>query len=151
MQFKSRPLLRTVATVLGGLVLGVIAVVVVLAVGKRSEIGSEMLWIYSAPLILPAFYVARMINDSFSVLEVDERGVRVRKVLGGSDLDWNRIASILYGERIQVINGSRIREYSIELLGADGKRLIRLKSTFDREAYVVLMDQARARGIRVQL
>ena len=151
MRFKSRRLLRVLSAVLGGLVLGLLATIVILTIMRQDSIGAEGVWAFTGLLLLPGLYIGKLISDSYSVLEVDEKGVRIRKLLGGKVLDWARIGSVRYWEPIQVVQGTRTTEYFVELRGADQSRLLRLKSTFEPAAYSYLLEQAKSRSIRVEL
>jgi Bacterial PH domain len=92
-----------------------------------------------------------MIADSFSVLEVDEKGVRVRKWIGGKTLAWEEVGSARYGEVLQMVHGATSRECFLELRSRQGKKLLRLKSSYEPAAYECLIERARARNIPVDL
>jgi hypothetical protein len=148
MQYKSRRLLRIVSIVLGTLILSVFIGIAALALTREDTRAAEG-WVCVILLLLPGLFVAKLITDSFSALEIDEDGVQFVKLVGRKAINWGDIASVRYWETIQRVHGASSREYFIELAGSDGKRLLRLKSTFEREAYTYLMEQARSRGIRV--
>jgi len=150
-QFKSRRLLRVLSAGLGGVVLGLLATIVILTITRQDSIGAEGVWVFIGLLLVPGLYIGKLISDSYSVLEVDEKGVRIRKLLGGKGFDWARIGSVRYWEQVQVVQGARATEYFVELRGADQARLLRLKSTFEPAAYSYLLEQAKSRSIRVEI
>jgi hypothetical protein len=147
-RFPARRLLKGVSIFLGVLVFGLLAAVLLLSVFGESAHGPEAGWVYGGLFLLPALFVLHKIIDSFSVLEVDDRGVRVRKWIGGVDLEWSRIGSVRYWEVIQHAHGAS-REYFADLRTPEGKRLLRLKSTYEREAFACLIEAAKARNIRI--
>jgi len=147
-RFKARRLLKGVSIFLGVLVFGLLIAMIALSIARADSIGAEMIVVTAPLMALPALYVLMKLMESFSVLEIDEKGVRVRKWVGGANLEWAQIASVRYWEQIQKVYGSS-REWFVELRDPQGRRLLRLKSTFEREAYACLLDYAKARNVRV--
>ena len=129
--------------------MGLLILIVSLILTREDSRAAES-WVFVPGLLLPGLYIVKLISDSYSVLEVDERGVRVRRVLGGTDLAWTRISRVQYREQLQMVHGAMSREYFLEIRDSDGKRLLRLKSTYDVEAYIYLMEQAKNRGLQVE-
>jgi hypothetical protein len=150
-RFPSRRLLRVISALLGSLVLGLLATIILLSILRSDSVGAGGERVIVPVLMLPGLYVVKMILDSFSVLEVDEKGVGIRKAIGSVFLGWERIGSARYWEQIQMVQGAQSKEYFLELRGMDGARLLRLKSTYEPAAYDYLLRQARARNIRVDL
>jgi hypothetical protein len=149
MRFPSRKLLRVISLTLGLLVLGLLAGIVALTIARDSDVHTEMMWFVVPILLLPFLWIGKMISDSWSVLEVDAEGIRVRKLLGRPHVRWDRIGSLRYWEVVQLVHGVPAREYFVDVSDQKGKRLLRLKSTFEPEAYAYLLEQARTRSIRI--
>jgi hypothetical protein len=147
-RFPARRLLKGVSIFLGILVFGLYAAILIIPVVRGDGHAAEVAMVTGPLMLLPGLYVVNKLMESFSVLEIDERGVRVRRWVGGPDLRWERIESVRYWEEIQHVHGSS-REWFVELRGQDGRRLLRLKSTYEREAYACLLDAAKARNIRI--
>src|SRR5258706_4365332 len=91
MKFPARRLLKVVSLVLGGLVFGLLAAIVTLSLTRPGTLTAEAVWVFVPIALLPCAYVLKMIRDSFSVLEVDDRGIGVRKWLGGTRLELAQI------------------------------------------------------------
>jgi hypothetical protein len=149
MRFPSRKLLRIISLTLGVLVLGLLAGIAALSVARDQDVHTNLMWFVLPALLLPALWIGKMISDSWSVLQVDAEGVRLRKLLGGPDLRWNQIGSLRYWEVVQHVHHVPVREYFVDLHDPKGKPILRLKSTFEPEAYAYLLEQARARSIRI--
>jgi hypothetical protein len=147
-RFPARRLLKVVSLFLGTLVFGLLAAIVLLTIFGENGHDSVAGWVLGALMMLPGLFVLKFIADSFSTLEVDERGVRVRKWVGGTDLEWREIGSVRYWEQIQHAYGQS-REWFLEARSPDGRRLLRLKSTYELAAVECLMQSARARNIRI--
>jgi hypothetical protein len=150
MQFRARRLLKVVSLVLAALVFGLLAAIVILSIGSDT-LTAEAVWILAPMTALPCAYVLKLIRDSFSVLEVDDQGVRVLKWLGGTRLSWPQIHELRYWEQLQMVHGATSREYFAELRSPEGKRLLRLKSTYEPAAFACLIEQARARNVKISL
>ena len=148
-RFPARRLLKVVSLVVGGLALGLLVTILVLALARDDSPDRAIGGVLGGLLLLPGFFVIKMISDSFSVLLVDEKGVRVRKWIGGKTLAWEEIGSARYWEVLQMVHGATSRECFLELRSREGKRLLRLKSSYEPGAYECLLESARARGIPV--
>jgi hypothetical protein len=150
-RFPARRLLKIVSIVVGSLALGLLIAIVVLSILREDTVHSAVGWVAAPILFIPGFFVLKMIADSFSVLEVDEEGVRVRKWIGGAIVPWEKVGSVCYWEVIQMVHGAQSREYFLELRSREGKKLLRLKSSYEPAAYECLLETCRARNIAVSV
>jgi hypothetical protein len=144
-------LLKVVSLVVGSLVLGLLVAIAALATFGEDSAHGGFGFVFVPILLIPGFFVFRMIADSFSVLEVDEKGVRVRKWIGGTALSWEEIGSARFWEVLQMVHGATSRECFFEFHSKEGKRLLRLKSSYESEAYQYLIESTRERGVPVYL
>jgi len=150
-RFPARLLLKVVSLILGGLAFGLLAAIIILSIVRSESIGAQGVWVIAPLALLPALYVVKMISDSFSVLEVDEKEVRVRKWIGGARIPWEKVSSVRYWEVVQAVHGAQSVECFLELQGREATRLLRLKSSYESAAYACLIECSKARNIRVDL
>jgi hypothetical protein len=150
-RFPARRLLKVVSILVGGLVLGLLVAILLLAMLREDGVHSAVAFVAAPILFIPGFFVFRMIADSLSVLELNEKELRVRKWIGGKRLAWEEIGSARYWELLQRVHGATSRECFLELRSREGKKLLRLQSSYEAAAYERLLECCRTRKIPVRV
>jgi hypothetical protein len=149
MVFRGRLLLKVIVIMLVAVWAALLGVCLVQVVSMREF---WLLYLLGPFFLLVGIYLAVMANRTFSTLSIDGQGVHVTRPLGSRHVIWQNVASIKYWEQSQPsgFGGSAVEPFAL-FRDNRGRRLLLIKSTYDPQVFLALLEVARTRNIACEV